>query len=153
MKLKDIKSHFKLRFAEWAVGIGLFFMGVTLLCSPGLFESNYLFSGMLKLLSQTQWMFAAFIVAGIRLTFLVINGTWRRSAHLRAVGSGLSALIWTAMWGSYLTLGVVLPILAILGILIALDIYSLWYAAEDAAYSDAKTREERFISEVKRRTL
>ena len=153
MKLKDIKSHFKLRFAEWAVGIGLFSMGLTLLFSPGLFESNYLFSGMLKLLSQTQWMFAAFIVSGIRLLFLTINGTWRRSAHLRAVGSGLSALIWTAMWGSYLTLGAVLPILAILGILIALDIYSLWYAAEDAAYSDAKTREERFISEIKRRTI
>ena len=98
-------------------------------------------------------MFAAFIVSGIRLTFLVINGTWRRSAHLRAAGSGMSALIWTAMWGSYLTLGAVLPILAILGILIALDIYSLWYAAEDAAYSDVRTKEERFMGEVNRRTL
>ena len=153
MILSALRMHFRLRFAEWIVGIGLFSMGLTLLCSPGLFESNYLFSGMLKLLSQTQWMFATFIVAGIRLTFLTINGVWRRSAHLRAVGSGLSALIWTAMWGSYLTLGAVLPILAILGILIALDIYSLWYATEDAANSDVKTREERFMGEVNRRTL
>ena len=151
--IKAIKDHFKLRFAEWAVGIGLFAMGVTLACNPGLFQSNYLFSGMLKLGSQLQWMLACFTIASIRLVFLVINGTWRRSAHLRAVGSGLSALIWTAMWGSYVTLGVALPILAILGILIALDIYSLWYAAEDAANSDVKTKEELFIREVKRCTL
>lgn len=57
------------------------------------------------------------------------------------------------MWGSYLSLGAVIPALATLGILIALDIYSLWYATEDAAYSDVRTKEERFVREVKRRTL
>jgi len=147
------RAHFKLRFAEWAVGLGLLAWGVSLACAPGLFESSYLFNGMLKLGSQTQWMWIAIIVATLRLTFLIINGTWRRSAHLRAIGSGLSALIWTAMWGSYLSLGAVIPALATLGILIALDIYSLWYATEDAAYSDVRTKEERFVREVKRRTL
>jgi hypothetical protein len=108
---------------------------------------------MAELAAQEVWGWTAVLIGLLRMLFLFINGTWRRSAHLRATGSALSAIFWAAVFGSYLTLGNVIPNLATIGILLALDIYSLWFASEDAKRSDILTNEDRAIlMEFKRRT-
>lgn len=150
--MQAIRSHFKHRFAEWIVGIALLLWGTIVLFSAGLFESTDIFQNMQKLASQEFWGFVAMFVGGLRIVFLVINGTWRRSAHLRAIGSGLSACIWGAIWSSYATLDNVVPNLATIGALLALDIYSLWFAAADAKHSDLRTKEDKqIVREVRKR--
>ncbi len=144
MTLKPIREHFKLRFSEWIIGLMLLLWGITLLINTSLFEVyQAAFSSMSHIASQKLWGLMAVGIGLLRLIFLIINGTWRRSAHLRAIGSGLSACIWTAVWSSYLNSDTLLPGLWSVGALIALDLFSLWYAAGDAKQSDLFTKQSR----------
>lgn len=144
MTLKSIREHFKLRFSEWIIGLMLLLWGVTLLINTSLFEVYpAAFNSMSDITTQKIWGIMAIGIGLLRLIFLIINGTWRRSAHLRAIGSGLSACIWTVVWSSYLNSDTLLPGLWSVGALIALDLFSLWYAAEDAKHSDLFTKQSR----------
>lgn len=148
---KALREHLKERFNEWAVGLGLLLWGAVTLTNPGYFNTSPAFTELLALASQPLWGYTAIILGMIRVVFLIINGTWRRSAHLRAVGSGLSAIFWASVFGSYLTIGQITPNLATVGALLALDMYSLWFAAEDAKYSDLITKHDEYIlAEVKK---
>ena len=135
-----IKEHFKNRFSEWIVGIALLVWGVIVTFNTDLFANTTVFYNMQRIAPQPVWGAAAIFIGAVRLVFLFINGSWRRSAHLRAAGSALSACLWAAIWGSYLNVDNVLPNLATIGALLALDFYSLWFAAEDAKHSDVFTR-------------
>lgn len=147
MFVKSIKEHLKNRFAEWAIGIGLFSWGIVVVAHPDIFATLSTFENMLNIAPQYVWGWTAILIASIRLIFLTINGTWRRSAHLRAIGSALSASFWTGVWASYLysenplgNLG-----LATVGTMVAIDLYSLWFAAEDAGNSDRNTKVDKEI--------
>jgi hypothetical protein len=147
------RHHLKLRFCEWIVGLGLLVWGAITLSRPGYFLTTPALANMTELASQNMWGWAAVSIGLLRMLFLFINGTWRRSAHLRATGSALSAIFWAAVFGSYLTLGNVIPNLATIGILLSLDMYSLWFASEDAKRSDILTNEDgALLKEFKRRT-
>lgn len=140
--IRAFKEHFRARFGEWVVGLGLFTWGLLVLAAPSsYFASAPMLSAMTNLLNQDQWGWLAVFIGGLRLTFLFINGSWRKSAHLRAIGSGLSACVWAAMAGSYLTLvGYVVANIALVITLLSADLYSLWFAAEDAGNSDKRVK-------------
>ena len=139
--IRSAREHFRARFGEWVVGLGLFTWGVLVLAAPSeYFSQAPLLVNMAKLMPQDTWGWCATAVGGLRLTFLAINGTWRRSAHLRALGSGLSAVMWAGMLGSYLTMGSIVANMALVATLMSADIYSLWYAAEDAGHSDKRNK-------------
>jgi hypothetical protein len=146
-----IKQHFKDRHAEWIVGIALIFWGTIVLGNPDLFTQVGLYHKMVNLASQKVWGYCAVAIGTLRITFLIINGTWKRSAHLRALGSGLSACLWAAIWSSYFTLDNIVPNLATIGALLALDIYSVWSASAEAKHSDIRTKEDSFIVKQVRR--
>ena len=140
MFVSAIKEHFKVRFGEWIVALALFGWGLVVITTPQLFQNSSIYVNMGRLAPQDLWGWSATIIGAIRLTFLTINGTWRRSAHLRAIGAGLSACVWAAIIGSYLTLDHRIPNIFTVGALLALDIYSLWFATADAKVSDVHSR-------------
>jgi hypothetical protein len=145
--LKEMKAHFKVRFTEWAVAVSLFVWGLILYTDGGdAFAQNPLFNGMASIAPHTTWGVFAMCIGALRLLFLTINGTMRRSAHIRAIGSGLSAMMWGTILGSYfrqvLETQIFVPNLATVGALLVLDIYSLWFAAEDAKLADLRKRDD-----------
>lgn len=140
-----MKEHLQSRFAEWTVGAALICWGLIVLSNPTLFATTSIYSAMTDIAPQTIWGYTAVLIGLLRITFLIINGTWRRSAHLRAIGSGLSACLWAALWSSYFALDNPVPNLATIGALLALDIYSVWFAAADAKHSDLRSEEDRLI--------
>ena len=133
-----IKQHFRKRFGEWIVGAGLFGWGIGVFLAPPEVLAAPIYISMARMGNLELWASIAVMVGALRLVFLVINGAWRKSAHLRAIGSGLSAVVFAAMLGSYLTTGMIIPnIFLVLPLLVA-DIQALWYATEEAASSDIK---------------
>lgn len=138
-------QHFKERMSEWLIGFGLFAWGCIVISRPGYFETTPALANMINLAPQEVWGWAAGLIGLTRLVFLFINGTWRRSAHLRAIGSSLSATFWAAVLSSYTMLGAPIPNLATIGALLALDIAATWFAAEDAKRSDIRIKEDRAI--------
>lgn len=141
--LAAIRDHFKERFAEWIIGTALTGWGLVVLFSPGVFETSSNFATMEGIASRSAWGFVALSIGLIRLAFLIINGTWQRSAHLRAIGAGLSACFWAAMLGSYLALDFLIPNIFTIGALLAADIFSLWFASADAKLSDLWHKDKR----------
>ncbi|WP_260928229.1 hypothetical protein [Novosphingobium sp. 9] len=68
-------------------------IGVGLL-SPLPFFGNPTMIGMARLASQHTWGWIAFCAGVLHLTMLYVNGTWRRSPHLRALCSGIGTMFW-----------------------------------------------------------
>lgn len=135
-----IKLTLRRRSAEWIVSVALLLWGIIVTLTPGLFgQGNYI--NMENIAPQWIWGGGAMVVAIFRLFLLTINGWWKPSAHLRALGSLLSLLGWSAIIICYVTLPTWIPNVATIGALAVIDLTSLWYAAEDAALVDKPANE------------
>lgn len=88
-----LPSHFKVRATEWMLAAIKTTIGVGLL-SPVPFFENPTMAGMRALASQTTWGWVALIAGLLHLAMLYVNGTWRRSPHLRAFCSGIGTVFW-----------------------------------------------------------
>ena len=134
-----VTSHMRLRFNEWVSGIALFLWGLGVGCTPTLTSVTYF-----GYTASTIWLALACATIGLsRVILLFINGAWGLSPHFRAASAATSACTWTAMWTFMFMPGQFITSLAIVGALVALDIYSLWYAAEEARLADLRRREQR----------
>jgi hypothetical protein len=125
---------------EWIQAAGMLGWGLLVLASPGTFQAQEFFHPLLILMSQTQWGISAMLIGITRLVFLVINGAWRPSAHIRAVGCGLGAMLWGSLLVSALNLSWITPTSAIFTMLLGLDLISLWFSAGDAKLADLSAR-------------
>jgi hypothetical protein len=152
MMFQAAREHLQKRFTEWVIAFALIAWGVLLLSHPGYFDTNVLFATMASIAGPGAWGSAAIFIGGLRVVFLTINGTYRQSGHIRAVGSGLSAVMWATIWGSYLAnciiTGYYVVNLATVGALLLIDIYSLWFAAEDAKRADNEAKQDHAIGKA-----
>lgn len=139
MKIR-FKENFRERMPEWFLALGILFWGIICLLSPTLFQISLTFKPLLVLMDQVTWGLAAVVVGSIRLIFLIINGSWRPSAHIRALGSAGGALLWGGMFISTLNLNLLVPTTSIYFILMILDLISLWFAAGDAKIADLSVK-------------
>lgn len=132
----DFKFYFKQRFAEWVSGTAIFIWGYLILGVGPQFNTVPIFISMNNMAPYYIWATYAMFVGFTKILFLLINGTWRRSVHLRTIGSVLSVTLWAALLISYIGASYVTPNSALVGALISADIFALWNSSAEAKRSD-----------------
>ena len=137
-------SHVRDNFAEafyprlsewWAAGL-LLAMGWVLSANPDLMfgAKTQVYETMLMIAPQEGWAAIMKVFAAGRLITLLINGAWRRSPHLRALGAFLSSFFWMQITlSSASTFGLVFVFAA--GVL-TLDFLNMIRATRDARTVD-----------------
>jgi hypothetical protein len=115
----------------------MFWWGIlTLLNSDALFNNHIYFKSLLEITSQHTWGLIAAVLGAIRIVFLIINGAWRPSAHIRALGSIVGSFLWAVLSLATLSMDWVTPNMVFFTAFLAFDLYSLWFSAEDAKLAD-----------------
>lgn len=94
-------------------------------------------------MSQAEWGILATLIGLVRLLFLFINGRWRPSAHIRALGAIFGCLTWGMLFMSTLSVDWVTPITSLYATLLGLDLLALWYCAGDAKLADLEAKKEK----------
>jgi len=125
---------------EWILSAAMVGWGLITLGSPDLFITQPFYYPMLLVMGQLEWGITALVTGLVRLCFLVINGAWRPSAHIRAVGCFLGAMLWGKLLIAALGLAWLSPINALYFAALVLDIISLWFCAGDAKLADLAAR-------------
>ncbi len=92
-----VTNHFMMRLPEWACSIILLIFGLTSLQTGNTFD-NASFSVMARYGSEDVWGRVLVAVASIRLTALILNGTFpwfvRWSVRIRAASATLCCFAW-----------------------------------------------------------
>ncbi|RZK44644.1 MAG: hypothetical protein EOO61_03075 [Hymenobacter sp.] len=140
MLIVRFKETFRERMPEWVQATGMIGWGFMALAATGLFQVQEFFHPLLTLMPQFEWGLLALGVGLLRLTFLVINGAWRPSAHIRAVGCAMGSMLWGSLFISALNLMWLTPTTAIYAMLLGMDLMSLWFSAGDAKLADLAAR-------------
>lgn len=138
------KYPFRDRAPEWILSTGLLIWGFSIHLFPQVFESNA-FIPLLSIMSAEAWATSTILLGSIRLMALIINGAWRPTAHLRAIGSVLGIIIWSSLFIiSLMNASERASGIASYGMLLAFDFMALWWAAGDAKLVDqlAKSKKE-----------
>ncbi len=131
------KYHFRDRMVEWVLSSGLVALGAVFLLNADIL--NGLGYEPLKALgTQIFWGLLCITIGGLRLGALTINGLWRPTAHLRAIGAALG----TTIWGSLLTVSILYvelfsPRSVMYTMLLVFEFISLWFSARDAKLADS----------------
>lgn len=126
------QETFPLRASEWALAFIMFSWGLICFSYPGMFTSNYTFSGMAAMASQQTWAVGALVMGSIGLVALAINGFWRATPFIRAACAALRAGMWlTITFGLFATDNPTTG-LAIYPWLFILDMWNIYRAMSDA---------------------
>lgn len=145
MILIRFRETFRERATEWLLATGLLAWGLLTISSPGLFEQQVFFHPLLRMMSQDIWGGLAAITGIVRLVFLVINGAWRPSAHIRAIGAFLGSVIWANLLIAGFSLEWMTPTSGLYALLLGLDVLTIWFAAGDAKLADLDAKRKKGI--------
>jgi hypothetical protein len=115
----------------------LFLWGVVLHQAPDLFDTNAAFAGLKQMARQSTWELGCLVVGGGRLVILGLNGTVRRSPHLRAIAAFITTFFWVQIAIGIMMSGVGSTGLAVYPILALLDTYNVIRASREAGALDA----------------
>jgi hypothetical protein len=143
MMVVRMTKTFPVRVMEWLLA-GIMFSW-SIVCWK-LTEADWaqpMYSGLARFAENETWAFFAFWIGAWRLAALTINGAWRPSPHLRAIGAFLSCFMWLQI-----SLGMMLADARVTGIavfpwLLLADIYNVFRASHDARVSDDRARQAR----------
>lgn len=134
------KDTFRERLPEWVTSIALFLWGIIVLFqAPDLWNLEF-FSVLARIAEQKTWGFIGVVVGGLRVIALAINGLWRPTGHIRALGALVGVIVWSAVLLSYLGMSWNPPATALLLAALALDFSALWFAAGDAKLADVRAK-------------
>ncbi|KAF0675061.1 hypothetical protein [Profundibacterium mesophilum] len=101
-RLLDI-VHGRGRAAEWITSAVLAVIGITLLMPGETMGVSSSYAGFRSLgVSDGVLGVAVLVVGAVRLTALYINGSWRRTPLLRAVGAVCGLVIFTMLLSAFL---------------------------------------------------
>lgn len=131
----QLRKHFAVRSLEWFNSMALFSWGSYVTLHPGLFTADdrlTMYQGLLSIMPQQAWGYAATLVAVVQLFSLFVNGKWGLTPWIRAATSVLSVGAWF-----FISAGIYLAGsntgLAIYPVLMLAGAYSAFRAASDAA--------------------
>ena len=140
MILVGFKDTFRDRAPEWAMSAALLAWGMIVIFSANLFQAQDFYHPLLEIGSQLLWGVITSVIGGVRLIFLIVNGVFRPSAHIRALGCVVGCVVWGSLLTASLSLTWAAPSSAIYASMLALDFISLWFAAGDAKLADMSAR-------------
>lgn len=136
-------DHFPVRATEWMLASMKLSFGFILLLPYPIFNQPML-SGLARMGFQHTWGWIAFAAGLVHLIALYVNGTRRKSPHVRAFCSGIGSVFWLCVCKGMFAPGIPSTGWAIYPWLVIYSIRNVWTAMEDARRSD-----EKFKSEVK----
>ncbi len=91
----NFNQVFVARMIEWEHAVLLMLFGWALVESPDLFDTAASYASFKSLYpNYSFWALSMITVGGLRFVVLVVNGTIKRSPHLRAVFAALTAFYW-----------------------------------------------------------
>lgn len=88
------------RAVEWLLACLLIAWGVGVLL-PGIVLDGDIYAPLVALAPEVAWGNFAVAVGSLRVGALYINGSWRRTPILRAIGAGLGVVWWIVLGGLY----------------------------------------------------
>ncbi len=123
--------HLKLRLGEWLASVILFSMGVVLLVWPHIFaEPTY--SVMRLGFGLSGWTLVFILSGGIRLVALWVNGRKSITPYIRMVMAFFSCFVWWQVTVSFFLSGVPALVWGVFPWLLALEMYNVFQASDDA---------------------
>lgn len=136
MMILKLQTHFPLRVADWLTAGILLSWGIACLNIEPAVWSLPIYSGLRTFASQETWGTLSTVLGATRMIALFINGSMRRTPHIRALGAFFTVFIWLQ-----LTLGMFVSAtptiaIAIYPWLCLADMYNVYRAAQDARESD-----------------
>lgn len=134
-----LPDHFPVRSTEWMLAAIKASWGVVLLAPADVFANPYLYA-LRQIAAQHVWGTIALVCGVAHLAALWVNGTRRRSPHLRALCSGIGAIFWLQVMLGIFATGLISPGWAIYPWLFVFSVYNVMRASSDAAVSDARAR-------------
>jgi hypothetical protein len=129
----------RIRRAEWLLALACTALGIVYLLRPGLMTEAY-FTTMLALAPQHVWGWGALAVGLVRVVFLIVNGHWRASPHLRMIGAGICVVFWSALFLTALTSQLMVQAVAFWPLFALADFLATLDAAADARAADDEAR-------------
>jgi hypothetical protein len=143
MMIVKLQKTFPIRVMEWLLAGIMFSWSIVCWQLTPAEWSSPIYSGLARFADANTWAFFAFWLGAMRLAALTINGAWRPSPHLRAVGAFLACFMWLQI-----SLGMITADIRALGIavfpwLLLADIYNVFRASHDARVSDDRARQAR----------
>lgn len=136
MTFASLRATFPTRASEWALAIIMFNWSIVLAVNVDLFATGRSYAALTQLMDQQAWALSCLAIGGGRLVILAVNGAWRRSPHLRALGSFLSGLFWFLISAGILQAGAYNTGLAVYPVLFLLDTFNAIRAMGEAGRSD-----------------
>lgn len=137
-----LPSHFPVRATEWFLAAMKTSWGVLLLLAPDIFTAQPtapLFTGF-SFFPQVLWGWIALTAGTFHLGALYVNGTRRRSPHVRGFCSGVGTVFWSLVLYGLIKTGVLNTGLAIYPWFVAFSVYNIVRAMHDAGLSDQRAR-------------
>lgn len=142
------KNTFRERIPEWITSFAMLCWGIIVLSEPAeLWQMEY-FSVLAKYASQQTWGVVTIALGSLRLIALGINGAWRPTGHIRAIGAASGVVVWTAIIMGYASLAWNPPAFATKSAMLLLDLLSVSYAAGDAKRADIKAQQRAAVSKL-----
>lgn len=138
----QFRDTFRERLPEWVTSATLVFWGLIVLTETSDLWTQQYFSVLANIAEQRTWGMITLILGSLRLVALAVNGIWRPTAHIRALGAMCGMLVWTAIILSYIALPWNPPALATKSALWVLDLSALWFAAGDAKVADTLAKKQ-----------
>jgi hypothetical protein len=138
-----LPSHFPVRATEWMLASMKLSWGLLLLMPYDMFHAPAT-ATMLRGLSQTApqavWGWIGTVAGLLHLSGLYVNGTRRKSPHVRATCSAIGAVFWFQVTIGMIGTGVPSTGWAIYPWLVVFSVYNVVRAAQDARQSDDRAR-------------
>lgn len=134
-------DHFPVRATEWMLASMKISWGFILLLPFPIFDQPLL-AALARMAGQHTWGWAAFTAGFLHLTALYVNGTRRKSPHVRAFCSGVGVVFWILVCRGMFAPGIPSTGWAIYPWLVIFSVRNVWTAMEDARRSDEKFKSE-----------
>jgi len=133
---QSFRQTFAVRASEWALSLMLLNWSIVLFASPELFVDRPSYAPLASIMKQETWATICFVAGAGRLIVLLINGSWRRTPHLRASGAFIACFFWFQITLGFAQAETWATGMAIYPVLLALDAYNVIRAITDAAITD-----------------
>lgn len=134
------QQTFPLRIAEWLMSAILIGWGVILALNSDVFARSPAMVELAHNAPQGYWAVGMLALGLMRFAMLVVNGAWRASPHLRALGAFLTCFVWLQISFGLARSGVPNVGLAVYPWFLLLDTYNVFRAMSDARVADDRAK-------------
>jgi hypothetical protein len=133
---RSLRETFPIRASEWALATILLNWSIILAANPDLFADRASYANLARFASQETWALLCLLAGVGRLLVLLINGAWRRTPHLRAIGAFVSCFFWFGITLGFAQNDLWSTGMAVYPVFLLLDGYNIFKAITDAAIID-----------------